>query len=99
MHNDSLETLLLRHYGGSAATPPELEQRLVASVRREAAEVRKQQRIATRLRTYPVSRRRVMRLVAMGSVGVGILSAGMEGLRTLEDALVGQDITQRPALS
>jgi len=36
MHNDSLETLLLRHYGNTAPTPSALEARLVASVRQEA---------------------------------------------------------------
>ncbi len=95
MHNDSIETLLLRHYGNTAPTPLGLEQQLIASVRREVASVQQQERVATRMRTQPISRRRAVRLVAIGSAGIGLLSAGLEGLRLLETALVGQDTTQQ----
>jgi hypothetical protein len=101
MHNDSIETLLLRHYGSTASTPLDLEQHLAASVRREAATVQRQERIATRIRTQHISRRRAMRLVAIGSAGIGLLSASLESLHVLETALVGQDTTtqRQPAFS
>lgn len=93
MHNDSLETLLLRHYGSTAPTPPTLESRLVASVRQEAALQRQGQNIERRLSTYRINRRRAVQLVAIGSTGLGLLSLGMESLRLLETAMLGQDIT------
>jgi len=42
MYNDSIETLVLRHYGGTAPTPPGLEQQLAASLRQEAATLQRQ---------------------------------------------------------
>ena len=94
MYNDSIETLLLRHYGNASSTPPALEQHLAASVRREAATLQRQERIAIGIRTRHISRRKAVRMVAVGSAGIGLLSAGLEGLRMLESALVGQDTTQ-----
>ena len=38
MQNDSIETLLLRHYGSAAQAPAGLEEKLRASIRLEAAE-------------------------------------------------------------
>jgi hypothetical protein len=43
MHNDSIETLLLRHYGRTASSPAGLEQQLVASLRHQEADQRWQQ--------------------------------------------------------
>ena len=40
MQKDSLETLLLRHYGHTAAAPVDLEERLLASVQHEVEEQR-----------------------------------------------------------
>ena len=94
MYNDSIETLLLRHYGSTAPTPPALEQKLVASVRQEAAALQRQERIATNMRTQRVSRRQVVRWVAIGSAGVGLLSAGLESLHMLEASFVGEDTPQ-----
>lgn len=91
MRNDSIETLLLRHYGASAPTPPQMEQRLIASVRRQSAE---QQRLQRR-----ISRRRAVGLVAFGSAGLGVLSLGLESLHMFEAALVGQDVRQQVATS
>jgi len=101
MHNDSIETLLLRHYGRTAPGPTGLEQRLVAAVHEQAHEQDWQQNVAMRLRNRRISRRRVVRLVAIVSAGAGILSVGVESLRTLEASLGGQDATQspRPAFS
>lgn len=93
MYNDSIETLLLRHYGTAAPLPSGLEQQIVASVRHEAAQLRAQERIATRIRERRISRRRVIRLVAIGSAGLGLLSVGVESLQTL----LGQE--NRPAYS
>ncbi|HZO71522.1 MAG TPA: hypothetical protein VFB60_04925 [Ktedonobacteraceae bacterium] len=98
MHNDSIETLLLRHYSNAGPTPPAMEQRIVASVRLEAQELRRQERIARNWRSRPVSRRSIIKLVTLGSAGLGVVSIGLEGLRSLESALVGQDTTQ-PAVS
>jgi hypothetical protein len=90
MQNDSIETLLLRHYGSAAPAPTHLEQRLVTSLRQN---VQRQQ-----MGRRHINRRQVMRLVAMGSAGIGILSAGIEGLQQMETSLLGQDINQ-PAFS
>src|SRR5438552_2230376 len=94
MHNDSIETLLLRHYGSTARTPAGMQERLCASVRQEAAELQKQQRVAAHLRQYRMSRRRATELVAVGATGLGILGVGPEGLQMLEAALVGEDAAQ-----
>ena len=98
MHNDSIETLLLRHYGSSAQAPIDLEDQLRASIRLEAVELEKEQQIITRLRERRVSRRHAVRLVAIGAAGLGGLSIALEGVRIIEAALIGQDIT-RPAYS
>lgn len=98
MRNDSIETLLLRHYGSMAQTPIGLEDKLVASVRCEAAELVERQQAAARLRERRVSRRHAVRLVAIGTAGLGGLSIALEGVRLLEAALVGQDVT-KPAYS
>ncbi len=93
MRNDSIETLLLRHYGSTAQAPISLEEELYASVRRESAELDRVQQITARLRERRVSRRYAVRLVAMGTAGLGGLSIALEGVRMLEAALVGQDVT------
>ena len=94
MQNDSIETLLLRHYGHTAPTPPALEQRLIASVRTQAAEQRQQQQIASRIRTNRISRRHVIGLVALSSAGLGLLDVGLGSLQTLETNLLGRDVSQ-----
>jgi hypothetical protein len=94
MRNDSIESLLLRHYGDDALTPAGLETRLVASVRREAAELREQESIAVRLAQRRMSRRAAVRLVAIGTAGLSAVSMGLESLQSLEAALAGQDVTQ-----
>ncbi|MFL5626356.1 MAG: hypothetical protein ACJ788_12260 [Ktedonobacteraceae bacterium] len=95
MQKDSLEALLLRHYGNAAPTPAGLQERLLASVRHEAEETRQERRATAHLREKRLSRRRVVKLVAMGSAGLGILSMGMESLQTFEAALLGQDTTRQ----
>lgn len=96
MRNDSIDTILLRHYGSAAPAPVDLEARLLASARQEAVEMSERERMVATWRERPVSRRRVLRLVAFGSVGVGVLSIGLEGLRHIEASLIGQD-ANRPA--
>ena len=98
MRNDSIETLLLHHYGSTAQAPIDLEDQLRASLRLEAVELEKEQQIITRLRERRVSRRHAVRLVAIGAAGLGGLSIALEGVRMIEAALTGQDIT-RPAYS
>jgi len=90
MRNDSIETLVARHYGSTAPTPSGLEQRLCTAVHQQATELQQQQFVATHLRTRSVSRRRAMHLVAVGSASLGVLSLGLEGLA----AIVGQDAPQ-----
>src|ERR1700730_8709807 len=94
MQNDSIETLLLRHYGSMAQAPVQLEEHLRTSVRSKAAEMRKRERNAAYLTQRRFSRRQVIRLV----VGLGTLSVGVESLRMLESALPVQKAAQ-PAYS
>lgn len=94
MHNDSIETVLARHYGSDTVAPAGLEQRLQASVRQQAAEVVHEQKVVTRLRTNTVSRRRAVQLVALSSVGLGIVNLGLESLQALEASVMGQEATQ-----
>ena len=89
MRNDSIETLLLRHYGSSAPAPLDLEQQLSALVHQEAATVQAQQQVAANWQQRRVSRRRVLQLVTFSGAG---LSALVVGLNTLQ----GQ---QKPAYS
>ncbi|GAC1427767.1 MAG: hypothetical protein PVS3B3_36650 [Ktedonobacteraceae bacterium] len=95
MHNDSLETLLARHYGSSAVAPTGLEQRLHASVHRQAARLARERSAATSMETHRVSRRRAVQLVALGSLGVSIVNLGLE---VLETTLVGQETVQNAAM-
>ena len=94
MRNDSIETLLLRHYGSTAQAPNDLENTLRASIRLEEVELEKEQQLITRLRERRVSRRHAVRLVAIGTAGLGGLSMALEGVRILEAAFTGQDITK-----
>ena len=96
MRNDSIETILLRHYGSAAPAPVDLEARLLASVQQEAADIQARERTASAWRERRVSRRRVLRLVAIGSAGLGVLSIGLEGLRQVEASLTGYD-ANKPA--
>jgi hypothetical protein len=98
MRNDSIETLLLRHYGSTAQAPIDLKETLCTSIRLEAVELEKEQQLITRLREQRVSRRHAVRLVAIGAAGLGGLSIALEGVRMIEAALVGQDVT-KPAYS
>jgi hypothetical protein len=94
MHNDSIETLLLRHYGSTAQVPADLEQRLCTSVHTEASELRQQTKRIAYWRQGRVSRRQAVKLVAMSATGLSVLSIGMESLQILGAALMGQDGTQ-----
>jgi len=96
MRNDSIETLLLRHYGSAAPAPVDLEARVLASVQQQAADIDAQERTVKAWRERPVSRRRVLRLVAFSSAGLSVLSIGLEGLRQVEASLVGSD-ANKPA--
>ena len=96
MRNDSIETMLLRHYGSAAPAPVDLEARLLASVQQEAADIQARERTASAWRECRVSRRRVLRLVAFSGAGLSVLSIGLEGLRQVEASLIGHD-TSKPA--
>ena len=94
MYSDSIETLLLRHYGNPAPIPSGLEEGLRVYIHSSVAEQRRQHLMAARLRKYRVSRRKAMRLVAIGSASLGILSMGIEALQMLEASLSAQEATQ-----
>lgn len=98
MRNDSIETLLLRHYGSNTQAPMDLEDTLCASIQLKEVESEKEQQLITRLRERRISRRHAVRVVAIGAAGLGGLSLALEGMRMIEAALIGQDITQ-PAYS
>lgn len=98
MRNDSIETLLLRHYGNAAQAPVDLEEQLCASLRLEAEKQEREQQVITHLRERRVSRRHAVRLVAIGAAGLGGLSMAIEGVRMIEAAMIGQDVT-KPAYS
>jgi hypothetical protein len=98
MRNDTIETLLLRHYGSTAQTPTDLEDRLRSSIRLEEVELEKEQLLITRLKERRVSRRHAVRLVAIGAAGLGGLSLALEGVRLIEEAFTGQSATS-PAYS
>jgi len=89
MQKDSLESLLLRHYGDTAQAPTGLEERLLAFVGQEAEESRKAQRTAAHLQQQRVSRRQAFKLFARGTARVGFdaLNAGLDSLQLLESAL------------
>jgi hypothetical protein len=98
MQNDSIETLLLRHLGSTGAAPEDLETRLLATVRQEAREMERQKHIAAAWHEKRISRRRVLRLVAFGSAGLGVVGIGLDSLRRVEASLLGQN-AGKPAYS
>jgi hypothetical protein len=98
MVDSSIETLLLRHYGIAAPAPIDLEEQLCASIRLEEAELAKEQQVISHLREHRVSRRHAVRLVAIGAAGLGGLSIALEGIRMIEAAFIGPDVT-KPAYS
>ena len=91
MHKNSVETLLSRHYGSAAVAPAGLEQRLQASIRQQARQSVQEQHAIERV----VSRRRAVQLVALSSLGVGVVNLGLE---MLETALVGQEAAQNAGI-
>ena len=91
MHNDSVETLLARHYGSTAPAPTGLEQRLSAALHQEVHAIAEQQQVAERLRAWRVNRRRAVKLVALGSAGLGAIGFGLE---LAEAILIGQEAAQ-----
>jgi len=97
MRNDSIETLLLRHYGSTAQTPTDLEDTLHASIRLKAVEFEKEQQLITRLRERRISRRHAVRIVTI-EAGMEGLGLALEGFRVIEAALKGPDVT-KPAYS
>ena len=97
MHNDTIETLLLRHYGSTAQAPADLEETICSSLRLAEAELEKEQQIMTRLRERRISRRHAVRIVTI-EAGLEGLSLALEGVRVIEAALIRSDVT-KPAYS
>lgn len=81
MRNDSIETLLLRHYGSTAPAPVDLEQKLNALVRSEVVAEQAQQKALNRWNGQRVSRRRVLQLVTFTSAGLSALTVGIHTLQ------------------
>ncbi len=81
MQNDSIETLLLRHYGSEAPAPADLEEQLSARIRREAAALQERQRSVSAWNQRRVSRRRVLQLVTFSSAGLSVLAVGINTLQ------------------
>lgn len=90
MQNDSIDTLLLRHYGSTAPAPAELEEQLTALVRREAPAIQARQEAVNSWNQRRVSRRRVLQLVTFSGASLSALAVGL-------DALQGSN--RRPAYS
>ena len=90
MQNDSIDTLLLRHYGSTAPAPVELEERLSALVRREAPAIQARQEAVNSWNQRRVSRRRVLQMVTFSGAGLSALAIGINTL---------QGNTRRPAYS
>jgi len=78
MYKDSVETLLRLCYGNRAPVPVHLEARLSTMLQREAQARRQQEQTAERIRRYRLDRRRAVKLVALSSAGLGILSVGLD---------------------
>jgi hypothetical protein len=97
MRNDSIETLLLRHYGSTAQAPIDLENTLRASIRLQEEELEQDKQRITRLSERRISRRHAVRLLTI-EAGLGGLNIALEGVRLIEAALIGQDAT-KPAYS
>ena len=97
MRNDSIETLLLRHYGSTAQAPDDLENTLRASIRLAETELENEQQSITRLRERRISRRRAVRILTI-EAGLEGLSLALEGVRVIESALTRPDVT-KPAYS
>jgi hypothetical protein len=95
MHSDTIETLLLRHFGSNAQAHMDLEDTLCTSIRLKEVELEKEQQLISRLRERRISRRHAVRVVAIGAAGLGGLSLVLEGVRMIEAALIGQDITKQ----
>jgi hypothetical protein len=97
MRKDSLESLLLRHYGDTAQAPTGLEERLLAAVRHQVEVSSEEQRLAARFHQKRVSRRQAFKLFARGTARIGFdaLNVGLDSLQTLEATLTGQDVTQK----
>ncbi len=89
MYNDSIENLLLRHYGDNGSTPEALEQRLSASVKQQARDAQQQQMFMKRISEQRISRRRAVQLVALSSAGIGLLSASVATVQTLLNSQEG----------
>jgi hypothetical protein len=93
MHNDTIETLLLRHYGSTAQAPGNLEETLYNSIRLAEVESEKEQQIISRLRERRISRRRAVRIVTI-EAGLEGLSLALESVRAIESALIRPDVTK-----
>jgi hypothetical protein len=81
MRNDSIETLLLRHYGSSAPAPANLEQKLSQTVRQEAAAAQARQQTINIWQQRRVSRRRILQLVTFSGAGLSALAVGLNTLQ------------------
>ena len=97
MHNDTIETLLLRHYGSTAQAPVDLEDTVCASIRSAEENRVKEQQLIANLGERRISRRHAVRMVTIDA-GLEGLSLALEGVKAIEAAFIGQEVT-KPAYS
>lgn len=81
MQNDSIETLLLRHYGSAAPAPVDLEEQLSTMVRRESATMQARQQSTSAWSQRRVSRRQILQLVTFSGTGLTVLAMGLNSLQ------------------
>lgn len=81
MKNDSIATLLLRHYGSAAPVPVDLEDQLCAMVRRESAAMQAREQSLSAWNQRRVSRRRILQLVTFSGAGLSVLAMGVNSLQ------------------
>jgi len=97
MHNDSIETLLLRHYGPTAPSPADLEQRLVASIHQKPGHHSQERAQTQESRTERLmTRRQILRVVTLGSAGLGVVGLALDGVEQFDRRFFGRTATTRP---
>jgi hypothetical protein len=93
MHNDTAETLLLRHYGPTAPRPEGLEHRLVHALHQE--KVQEPALLPTR-QARLMTRRQILRAMTFSTASAGLVGLALEGVQQLDTRFFGHDATTRP---
>lgn len=93
MHNDTADTLLLRHYGPTAPRPSGLEQRLVQALHQE--KVQEPKLLPTRQERL-MTRRQILRAMTFSTASAGLVGLALEGVQQLDTKFFGHNATTRP---